>query len=134
MEGVRLEDIDFGVCDSPEQLASAFPEYKGKVWMTVVKRDDKYEVGGWRWRKWGPYIGEHDLYQVEYLNECDGEEGRPLIDEQWLFDTREKVNNVLSLEPYQAYMIENGEATPLAEFAQDHHIILKLARSKGFMF
>jgi hypothetical protein len=53
----------YGVCDSPEQLMrkaeSALEASKHKMFVTFYKvskcREPKH--GGWRWHKWGPYIG-----------------------------------------------------------------------------
>jgi hypothetical protein len=41
---------------------------------------------GWRWHKWGTYIGDYNISGMEYLAEADGEQDNPKIDEQWLFN------------------------------------------------
>ena len=62
----------FGVCDSPEQFMARFgPGLEVRpecivVSFCVVKREDQEASGGWRWRKWGPYIGDREP-QHEYL-------------------------------------------------------------------
>lgn len=126
MEGLDLKYIDYGVCDSPEQLASKFPTYEGLVWMTVVRRSDQpAEGGGWRWRKWGTYVGIHiidTVYNgeyVQYLSQCDGEEDRPLIGEQYVFSVSKPDNNVLGLEPYRAYRVKDGQAQSTDEYVKD---------------
>lgn len=110
----------YGVCDSPEQFARRFPKYKGNVWFTVVKRVDQPEEGGWRWRKWGDYVGEYAIdgsYSPHYLSECDGSNEYPVIDEQWLFylekdrdNEVQKISNVLGLPLLKKYTIADGKA------------------------
>lgn len=69
-EGVNA----YGVCDSPEQ----FMEDVGKhldaledeivVSFTRLDKADEPPTGGWRWHKWGPYIGKQRRWR-EYLAE-----------------------------------------------------------------
>lgn len=66
----------YGVCDSAEQLLEHFPELEAPgrsfvVTLTEVCRADQPAEGGWRWHKWGPYIGKHDP-QHEYLHDEQG--------------------------------------------------------------
>lgn len=61
----------YGVCDSPDQLLAKCPEIEASgrmfvVTVTEVRRDAQDAEGGWRWCKWGPYIGDHEP-QREYL-------------------------------------------------------------------
>lgn len=62
----------YGVCDTPEQLLELLPEVvKGgdrKFVISMVRLDKKDESpeGGWRWHKWGAYIGTQEP-QCEYL-------------------------------------------------------------------
>lgn len=61
----------YGVCDDLEQLLSHFPELEAPgrefyVTLTEVRRDNQPAQYGWRWHKWGPYIGTHEK-QCEYL-------------------------------------------------------------------
>ena len=61
----------YGVCDSIEQLLKHFPELEAPgrefvVTLSEVRKDNQPSSGGWRWHKWGPYIGAHDP-QYEYL-------------------------------------------------------------------
>jgi len=70
---------EYGVCDSPVQ----FHEYHGAlleadrrritVFFVHVAKDPENagEGGGWRWHKWGPYIGDH-LPTTEYLDDEAG--------------------------------------------------------------
>lgn len=79
---LKLEDLipetddfyfnEYGVCDSPTQ----FMEKVGKeliasdrlfvVSFTRLLRKEQDPDGGWRWHKWGPYIGNQSP-QCEYL-------------------------------------------------------------------
>jgi len=52
---------EYGVADNPEQVVSVYdlvnrPE---RVFVSLVKitKAGEPEEGGWRWHKWGPYIG-----------------------------------------------------------------------------
>lgn len=61
----------YGVCDGVQNLLDKapvlqHPERKFVVTLTAVRRADEPSDGGWRWHKWGPYIGAHDP-QHEYL-------------------------------------------------------------------
>jgi len=62
----------YGVCDSPEQfmesLGKLLSDSKEKfcVSFTCIKKEDQPDWGGWRWHKWGPYIGKGSP-QHEYL-------------------------------------------------------------------
>jgi hypothetical protein len=70
----------YGVCDSVEQLLEKCPELvtdktrKFVVTVTHLKKSDEPSVGGWRWHKWGPYIGNH-VPMCEYLYD------EPIIEE-----------------------------------------------------
>mgnify|MGYP000882924946 CR=1 FL=1 len=63
----------YGVCDGHENLLS-HPDYapvlagprKLTVFLTEVARAAQPERGGWRWHKWGPYIGSYES-KHEYL-------------------------------------------------------------------
>lgn len=62
----------YGVCDSPEQLLAKLPEEittgprKFVISVTGVRKEDQPPDGGWRWEKWGPYIGEMES-KADYL-------------------------------------------------------------------
>lgn len=62
-----------GVCDSPMQLFEKYkdialnhPNRKFVVAMVPLNKADQPKEGGWRWRKWGEYIGEQKPV-MEYL-------------------------------------------------------------------
>jgi hypothetical protein len=60
----------YGVCDSPEQLLSLYDFEKDPrklcIAFTELLKEDQEPSGGWRWHKWGPYIGKQKP-QYEYL-------------------------------------------------------------------
>lgn len=66
----------YGVCDTPEQCIERLKlrEIDKKVCVVFVRllREDQPPEGGWRWHKWGPYIGdqkpEHEyLYDEKHI-------------------------------------------------------------------
>ncbi len=68
---------NYGVCDSPEQFKRtglykgiAESERSWCVFFTHVPKDvsNAGNGGGWRWHKWGPYIGEGEP-TTEYLDD-----------------------------------------------------------------
>ena len=64
------EMCHYGVCDNPEQLLEYVdletPDTKYVVFLVEIRREAQEPQGGWRFHKWGPYIGSHDI-QYEYL-------------------------------------------------------------------
>ncbi len=54
----------YGVCDSPEQFIRKFgkrlekDERRFVVSFTLIRKTEQSPQGGWRWHKWGPYIGK----------------------------------------------------------------------------
>lgn len=68
---VGLES-EHGVCDTPEQFMERFgPALAADTdgWVVsfvVLQKADQSPRGGWRWHKWGPYIGDKTP-QCEYL-------------------------------------------------------------------
>ena len=72
---------EYGVCDTVEQflaLAKDRLEADARTFVVTFTRipkepENKGEGGGWRWHKWGPYIGVGEITE-EYL---DDEEGFP---------------------------------------------------------
>lgn len=80
-----------GVCDSPEQ----FMEKIGKILDTLpdeyvvgfdkISKKDQPPEGGWRWHKWGEYIGDQNP-QYEYLYD------EPEIEEIYLYNIFKRVS------------------------------------------
>ena len=61
---------EYGVCDSPEQLLSYY-DFEADPRRLVIsfarlEKANEPPEGGWRWHKWGPYIGTQDP-QCEHL-------------------------------------------------------------------
>lgn len=71
----------YGVCDSPEQWAKVYAhvvnDQDRRFVVSFVKLEKRNEAsdGGWRWHKWGPYIGEQEP-QCEYLYDEPKNRGR----------------------------------------------------------
>ncbi len=66
------EWIAFGVCDNYQQIKDKYKslledcDKKYVIIMNTVTRENQSAEGGWRWHKWGPYIGNQNP-QHEYL-------------------------------------------------------------------
>lgn len=71
-------ECQYGVADNIEQIKEHYkrwlddPKLKWVITVTPVFQDksNKGEGGGWRWHKWGPYIGTLNP-QHEYLDDED---------------------------------------------------------------
>lgn len=69
----------YGVCDSPKQFLDRYRQMLSDdvrtfvVSFTHIAKDpgNRGQGGGWRWHKWGPYIGEGKP-ENEYLDDEDG--------------------------------------------------------------
>lgn len=72
----------YGVCDTPKQFAEKFGDLVKAdprnccVFFTHVEKDptNRGQGGGWRWHKWGEYVGE-GTPEHEYLDDEEGFEG-----------------------------------------------------------
>jgi len=82
-----FEDPEFncyGVCDSLENLKEHLPKEVTEgpeayvISLVKVAKKDQSPEGGWRWHKWGPYIGKQKP-QCEYLYD------EPSIDEVYCY-------------------------------------------------
>lgn len=80
---------DYGVADNASQVLDYYEHLlkenndymnnrKFVILMTPVFREDQPEDGGWRWHKWGMYIGDFES-KCEYLYDEQG------IDYVWVF-------------------------------------------------
>jgi hypothetical protein len=80
----------YGVCDSPDQFmrkAGAILTVPDRVFVVSfvhLRKADESPGGGWRWHKWGEYIGEQDP-QCEYLYD------EPVIEEVWTYHVYEQM-------------------------------------------
>lgn len=77
-------DFLYGVADNYEQILNRHkyiadhPNKKFVILMTPIRQDEEPEVGGWRWHKWGEYIGtQHPV--AEYIHD------EPEIDMVYVF-------------------------------------------------
>lgn len=80
----------YGVCDSVEQLLAACPELEAHgrefvVTVTTIRKADEPADGGWRWHKWGEYIGTQNP-QCEYIHD------EPSIEQVLCFHIYERDN------------------------------------------
>jgi hypothetical protein len=63
---------NYGVCDNYEQVLNNYPELQNSdkkfvVSLTPMTKSEEPESGGWRWHKWGEYIGEqHPTHEYLY--------------------------------------------------------------------
>lgn len=62
---------DFGVCDEPDQVLKRWPQIETDprpliILFQEIRRANEPRDGGWRWHKWGRYIGTREP-QCEYL-------------------------------------------------------------------
>lgn len=60
--GQRRQLSAYGVCDSPEQLLSLY-DFEADtrsffISFVEIRKDNQPSDGGWRWHKWGPYVGK----------------------------------------------------------------------------
>jgi hypothetical protein len=67
-----LDFEDYGVCDTPEQAIEHLklesrPENFFVSFVKIEKATQPAD-GGWRWHKWGPYIGTKEP-QCEYIHD-----------------------------------------------------------------
>jgi hypothetical protein len=61
----------YGVCDDYKQILEFVPEIiysedRYVIGLTEVNKREEFSWGGWRWHKWGEYIGVQNP-QEEYL-------------------------------------------------------------------
>lgn len=74
-DGVQLFG-GYGVCDNYEQVLEKYPfigltENKYVLVLSPIFKKHQSPDGGWRWHKWGEYIGTHDI-KHEYLYDEEG--------------------------------------------------------------
>lgn len=83
----------YGVCDHYQQVLDQCPEIvtsERQFVITLAEMRKEWEdaEGGWRWHKWGAYIGTHDP-QCEYLYD------EPVIEAVFCFHVYEKRTNAI---------------------------------------
>jgi hypothetical protein len=68
----QLSIGEYGVCDNIQQILEQCPELENDldrqfvITVTPVLKKNQSNRGGWRWHKWGEYIG-NKVPQCEYL-------------------------------------------------------------------
>jgi hypothetical protein len=80
----------YGVCDSFEQVLEKCPEIVESnrqfiITLTPIVKSQQPSEGGWRWHKWGEYIGTFES-QCEYIYDEVG------IEKVFVFHIYEKTN------------------------------------------
>lgn len=88
------EYAEYGVCDSPDQFfeheVGKFieqSELKYVVAFSKISKRSQPSEGGWRWHKWGPYIGKKEP-KYEYIYD----EG-PEIEEVYVYHIYQCLND-----------------------------------------
>lgn len=77
----------YGVCDNYQQVLDRLEninyylnsDEKFCIILSRIKKSNQPSKGGWRWHKWGEYIGDHKI-TTEYLYD------EPNIDEVYVFN------------------------------------------------
>lgn len=72
--GIEVIDgcVDYGVADNYEQILEYYsskvndPKHNYVILLSEVRKDKQPSEHGWRWHKWGKYIGTQNP-QYEYL-------------------------------------------------------------------
>lgn len=64
---------DYGVCDEPSQVLARYPhivddDVPRAITVVEIRREDQPSTGGWRYHKWGSYIGRQRP-RAEYLHD-----------------------------------------------------------------
>ena len=61
---------NYGVCDNYQQVLDYYPELNdsNRKFVLSLCKISKKEDGGWRWHKWGKYIGIQKS-QCEYIGD-----------------------------------------------------------------
>lgn len=71
----EFNEVESGVADSVEQIKRHHNIVNDSrefiILVTPIRRDEQPEQGGWRWHKWGAYIGTHKP-RCEYLYDEQG--------------------------------------------------------------
>jgi hypothetical protein len=79
----------YGVCDTYKQILEQYPgiitsDRKFVISITPILKENQSKKGGWRWYKWGSYIGKHTPI-TEYLYDD------PSIDKVYVYTIYELV-------------------------------------------
>lgn len=79
---------EYGVCDNYHQILAQWPLIESSprrflISLAEIRRANQPPRGGWRWHKWGPYIGKKTP-TTEYLDD------EPEIDHIFVYHIYEK--------------------------------------------
>ena len=81
---------NYGVCDHWSQILVKFPQLQTSVIpylvrVSLLRKEDQHPSGGWRWHKWGPYIGafQEQARNHEYLYDT------PDVEEVFTYEVHE---------------------------------------------
>ena len=89
IEGIDLYRGCYGVCDSVENLLQVYMELQTSdreftVTLTPIIKAEQSSDGGWRWHKWGEYIGQQEPTCEYIYNE-------PIIEKVYVYHIYERV-------------------------------------------
>jgi len=144
-EPILFEYVDnYGVCDSIDQFMSEFGEllerspHKLVISFTHIRKDAQPAKDGWRWHKWGPYVG-NGTPSTEYL--CD-EPGFPdgvytyhiygLLEGEYIEPAMKLL--FLDEERYKKYAEAGGAICPFCHSAASSLKFGDLEVDGGFVF
>jgi hypothetical protein len=98
----------YGVCDSPQQFFEKYGDIlrNSERWFctnfSIITKADQPEHGGWRWHKWGPYIGS-GTPTTEYLHD------EPAFEEVWIYHVFE-IPSPANPQPMSIFDAMNSES------------------------
>ena len=92
----------YGVCDNVQQILDKFPIIQHTnldfcISLTKINKADQPADMGWRWHKWGAYIGTHDI-KCEYLYHEVGIESVYVFHVYQLADNRSHEEKIKDIE------------------------------------
>lgn len=90
------EFYSYGVCDHFSQILEQCPILESSkerafvVSVTEINKSEEPSSGGWRWHKWGSYIGTHEI-TTEYLYD------EPVVETVYCYHIYEVTNHIPNL-------------------------------------
>ena len=119
----------YGVCDSPAQLVRSYPEYEGRpIWFFPVYRSEQDNFNGWRWHKWGTYVGEHQdtVEELEYLAKSN-------LNVQYVFSLEMPSHEVGGCRSYRCIVLkafrDEFMPIPISDNNKKHMTIIEIVAS-----
>lgn len=103
----------YGVCDNVDQIfeqsiIESDPDRYFIVALTEVRKENQSPDGGWRWHKWGPYIGVHEP-TMEYLYD------EPDIESVFVYHIYEWTPAMIELHHQLIEHIDRGNVKMIAD-------------------